>query len=94
MRARKIDDNQKEIVAMLRMCGFSVAITSGLGKGFPDIICGARGQNFLFEIKDGEKCKSKQKLTPDEKEFHDKWRGQITVISNIDEALEYLRKRV
>lgn len=85
MRARKIDDNQTLIVKQLRRCGVSVAVTSMVGKGFPDLIVGVRGKNYLIELKDGSKIPSKKKLTPDEKEFHDAWRGQVNKAESFDE---------
>jgi len=48
-RAARVDANQKEIVTMLRRMGYSVAVTSDCGKGFPDIVVGRSGKNYLFE---------------------------------------------
>ena len=87
MRIRaKVDSNQKKIVTALRRCGFSVLHLHQLGKGAPDILVGAKGRNFLFEIKDGEKAKSQQKLTPDEEIFFNEWRGQVNLIKSFDEV--------
>lgn len=88
--AKKVDANQSQIVAALRKCGASVAITSNLGRGFPDIVVGFGGQNFLVEIKDGAKTESAQKLTPDEESWHEGWRGQVAIIRNIQEAINLL----
>lgn len=87
MRGNRTDRNQTEIVAALRRIGCSVAITSALGDGFPDIVVGFKGRNFLMEIKDGTKVPSKRKLTPDEVKFHDNWRGEISVVESVDDAL-------
>lgn len=91
-RAARIDANQNEIVTMLRKMGYSVAITSDCGKGFPDIVVGRSGINFLFEIKDGNKVPSAQKLTPAEQQFADRWKGQYDVITCLDDAIKILRK--
>lgn len=91
-RAAKIDDNQKTLVQHLRRCGFSVAVTSALGKGFPDIVVGSSGRNYLFEIKDPAKCPARRRLTEDEAEFKTKWRGQYDVIETIDDALRIIDK--
>jgi len=48
---------------------------------------GYRGKNYLFEIKDGSKPPSKQKLTPDEQEWHDGWLGYVRVVHNAGEAV-------
>lgn len=89
-RAAKVDENQKELVSQLRHHGCSVAVTSGVGVGFPDIVVGYKGQNFLFEVKDPAKPPSARKLTNDQEEFHWKWRGQIDVIETADEAIEIM----
>jgi hypothetical protein len=89
--ARRIDANQNEIVKTLRQIpGVSVAITSALGNGFPDLVVGFRGRNFLLEIKDGQKKPSQQQLTPEEAAWHLQWRGKVSVVKNIDEAIRAL----
>jgi Holliday junction resolvase len=90
-RAARVDANQNEIVTMLRKMGYSVAITSDCGKGFPDIVVGRSGKNYLFEIKDGNKVPSKQKLTDLEQQFADTWKGQYNVITCLDDAIKILR---
>ena len=94
-RAAKIDDNQPEIVRFLHSFpGVSVYITSSLGRGFPDLVVSYAGRNDLWEIKDGQKPKSAQKLTPAEWEFFEKWTGPVAVIRSVDDAqkrLDWLR---
>lgn len=91
-RKARVDDNQADIVKALRKIpGVSVAVTSQLGKGFPDLVVSHNGVNYLVEIKDGKKPKHQQKLTEDEKEFHESWTGQITVCSSLDEILKLLK---
>ncbi len=88
MRAKRIDDNQNQIVKLLRKIpGVSVAVTSSLGQGFPDLVVGYNLSNFLIEVKDENKTPSKRKLTPDEQDFHDNWTGQVCVCKNLDEIL-------
>jgi hypothetical protein len=90
-RAAKIDSNQNEIVEALRKIpNLTVAITSAVGKGYPDLNIGYKGKNYLIEIKDGNKPKSQQKLTPDEEKWHRNWNGQVATCSSIDEILELL----
>jgi Holliday junction resolvase len=86
----RIDTNQPEIVQALRDIGASVAITSMIGAGFPDIVVGYRGVNYLIEIKDGAKPPSKRQLTFDEQKFHDLWRGTVIVVNSVDEALKVI----
>jgi Holliday junction resolvase len=91
MRVRgRIDDNQKEVVSQLRKLGVSVAITSMLGKGFPDLVLGHQNKNYLIELKDGSKTKSRKTLTEDEEKFFNDWRGSVCKCENIDEILKYI----
>jgi hypothetical protein len=89
-RAARIDANQNEITEAFRKMGATVAITSSLGKGFPDLTIGYKGLNILIEVKDGTKPPSHQKLTPDETEFHSTWRGNVVTINSIDGAIKLL----
>ena len=90
-RAAKVDDNQKMIVSQLRKIGCSVSVTSMIGKGFPDICVGWKGKNYLFEIKDGCKVKSKKTLTDHEQKFFDDWRGQVNKCESLEEICEILQ---
>lgn len=86
-RAARIDGNQKKLVKQCRKAGMTVAHTHMIGKGFPDIVVGYRGRNELIEIKDPDKPPSKKKLTPDEVEWHNNWRGSVHVCETIDDVL-------
>lgn len=85
-RAR-IDDNQTKIVEALRSIGATVQSLAGVGKGCPDLVVGFRSVNYLMEIKDGAKVPSARKLTPDEAEWHDLWRGEVYVVKSVTQAL-------
>ena len=90
-RAARIDANQPEIVQQLRSVpGVKVCITSQVGGGFPDIIIGYHGANYLIELKDSNKPPSKRKLTPAEKKWHKMWSGygQIATCITFEECLE------
>lgn len=91
LRAR-IDSNQPEIVKGLRDTGHSVAVTSAVGKGFPDIIVGRNGHTLPMEIKDESKPPSKRKLTKDERRWFEGWKGSAVVVNNLDEAIEAMNK--
>lgn len=91
-RAARIDANQNEIVAGLRAAGYSVCILSAVGKGVPDIMVGANGVNYLFEIKDGSKPKSARRLTVDESKWHEAWKGTVCVVESLSEALSHLKQ--
>ena len=86
----RVDANQKEIVQQLRKRGISVLHTHQLGKGAPDIVIGYMNQNYLIEIKDGNKSKSQQKLTHDELEFASKWGGNYAVCNSLEQILQLI----
>lgn len=81
--AHKVDINQKAIVHALRKAGLSVAITSSIGDGFPDLVVGRAGTTYLLEVK-----QDKGDLTPDERKFVDAWRGHYAIVRNVSEAYE------
>lgn len=91
---KRTDSNQKKIMDMCRSIPtLSVFSTHTIGKGFPDIIIGYRGKNYLFEIKDGEKPKSATKLTEAEREFHRRWNGHVAIAYSFDDILNALNIR-
>lgn len=69
---KRVDKNQSKVVRQLREMGFSVRLTYTVGKGFPDFVIGMCGVNYLVELKS-----EGGKLTSDEQEFFDNWKGQI-----------------
>ena len=82
---RRVDANQREIVAALRQIGASVCITSSLGGGFPDLAVGWRGRTYLMEVK-----VPPVSLTTNEEGFQLAWRGQVAIVTNVEEALEVI----
>jgi hypothetical protein len=48
------------------------------------------GANLLLELKDGEQVASKQKLTKDEVEWHENWKGQLAIINSPEAAVELI----
>jgi len=58
----------------LRTIGATVLDLSQVGFGCPDILVGFRRRNFLVEIKNPD---TYGKLSDDQNEFHDAWRGEI-----------------
>ena len=86
-RAARVDANQTEIVAALRGAGATVEHLHAVGSGCPDLLVGHRAVNHLLEVKDGSKPPSKQKLTPDQIEWHRDWRGKVVTVNSIEQAL-------
>lgn len=87
MMPKRVDANQREIVNALRDQGLSVLVMSTLGKGAPDIAVGFKGKTYFFEIKDGAKPPSKQRLTPHEEIFFREWKGHIGILRSLNDAL-------
>lgn len=84
-RAAKTDRNQAEIVEALRAVGATVQLLHTVGNGCPDVVCGYRGKNYLFEIKDGER--NRNRLTLDEQLWIETWEGQVEVVCDPSDAL-------
>lgn len=86
------DLNQASLVKAIRGLPqeFTVHVTSGLGRGFPDlVIAGPRitggYETILGEVKGGPKYK----LTEDEEKFHANWRGTILILWEVNQVLRY-----
>ena len=79
---KRVDDNQSKVVKALRDLGATVQHLHAVGKGCPDIVVGFKGKNLLLEIKDGDK----KVLTPDQANWHRLWKGQVNVVTSIDDA--------
>lgn len=85
--ARKVDDNQADIVAALRAVGQQVVLMHAVGGGFPDIIACRNGRAHFIEIKS-----AKGRLTPAQKVFFAEWQGpEIRIVRSVDEAIGVVR---
>lgn len=89
-RAARVDVNQPSIVDDLRAAGVSVQPLHGVGMGCPDLLCGWRGANFVFEVKDPDKPPSGRKLTEWQEVWHVNWSGQVDVIHSAEDALQIM----
>jgi hypothetical protein len=75
-------------VKALRKVGCKVSDTSGVGRGFPDLVVRATKGDIwrtprilLMEVKT-----AKGKLTPDQEQFIADW-PEVVVVRSVDEAL-------
>jgi Holliday junction resolvase len=85
--AKRVDKNQKAIVDEFRRLGFSVYITSHVGRGFPDIMVGmGNTHTILVEIKSTDKAK----FTDAQSEFMSKWTGGPVVRIDSIEGVQRL----
>ena len=94
--AKRVDSNQKEVVAELRkyLPEATVRDLSGAGFGIPDLLIGWQGINFLFEIKDPEKPMSARSLTGAQEKFHCEWQGQVHIAHSATEICAHIARHV
>jgi hypothetical protein len=91
-RAAKIDANHTQVVEALRAAGATVQSLAAVGQGVPDLLVGIAGRTLLIEVKDGQKAKSRQALTPDQLAWHGAWRGgMLCVVDGPEAALRALK---
>ena len=85
--AKRVDKNQSAIVEEFRKLGFSVYITSHVGRGHPDIMVGyGNTHTILVEIKSSEKSK----FTEAQTEFMQNWKGGPVVRIDSIEGVQRL----
>lgn len=91
--AARVDANHSEIVATFRKLGCSVLDLSRVGKGCPDLLIGLPWSrlNILVEVKDGTKSPSRRRLTKDEVNFFDEWKGQVALVESVDDVIDLIK---
>ena len=91
MRAKRVDQNQKDVVKVLRSMGVSVFHLHEVGKGCPDLLCGFNGQTYLIEVKKDAKAS----FTPAQVEFQGSWKGSPVIrINSVEEAIAFVNNMV
>lgn len=87
--ARKVDDNQPEVVKALRAAGVKVdPRLSRIGSGMLDLLCGYHGVFSIVEVKDGSKPPSERRLTEAEADWIKEWTGfPVYVVESGPEAV-------
>ena len=93
---KRVDDNHAEVKLALMSAGANVDDISAIGGGVPDLLVGfvRNGQKCFafFEVKDGKKFKSQQKLTPAQERWHEKYRGwPVCTVDSAEAALRHLK---
>lgn len=77
--AKRIDANQREIINAFEQMGCQVWII-----GEPvDLLVNISGDNWLVEVKDGNKSKSAQKKTAQQERFFSDWGGRKALINDV-----------
>lgn len=89
----KVDESQNGIVIALREIGASVEIASAIGQGFPDLIVGYKGQNFLLEVKNPVTSGRQSKLNDRQIEWHNTWKGSSYVVRTPEEAIQVITQQ-
>lgn len=81
-RYKNIDQNQPEIVELLRFCGYEVTLLSANGGGVPDLLVAIGFLNVLFEVKMPGK-----KLNEEQVKWWAKWSGEKYIVFSRSDAL-------
>lgn len=81
--ANRRDANEPDIIKALEAIGCTVEPMDKV-----DLVVGYRGQNYLLEVKDGNKSPSRRELTKAQVRLRERWNGQYSVVTNVDEALD------
>lgn len=88
----KPDNNQNTIVAQLRKLGYSVE------PGHHDILVGANGKTYWYEIKDPSVISPKtgqprpSSITASERKRLDNWRGHYKLVWTLEQILEEINE--
>lgn len=90
--AAKVDANHRAVVDAFEQLGCNVLDLAAVGKGCPDLLVLCRSRLGLVEIKDGDKVKSAQKLTPQQVAFHERWQSApLFIVRTLDDVGEVVR---
>ena len=87
---RRVDENQKAIVAALKKIGACVIDLSGTGGGVMDLLVIYRSRVLMVEVKNPAKPKADQALTPAQIRVHAEIGGaggEVHIVRTIDEAI-------
>ena len=81
--AARRDTTHAEVRDGLRQAGFSVFDAGGVGGDFPDLVVGAHGHTFMFEVKSPN-----GKASDGQARFAAGWRGgPVSVVYTLEQAL-------
>ncbi len=92
--AAKIDNNQKEIVKLLRQIPGVTVQT-----GHDDILVGNKGRTFWYEIKDksvfskktGKLLITKKQTQRNQTKLKENWKGHYRIVSSFDEIFKEIQ---
>ena len=90
MRAKRVDQNQKDVVKALRDSGAYVFHLHEVGQGCPDLLVGINNQTYLVEVK-----MPKGKFTDAQIKFMAEWTGSPVIrINSAEEAIAFVKNMV
>lgn len=92
MTRKRVDANQSAIFKIFRQMGCTVLNLSNVGGCADALVAITPIRQPLVELKDGSKPPSQRKLTPAEAKFHSKWKGELYIINNEDEAIALVNR--
>lgn len=90
----RTDANHTQIVKTFREMGCSVQSLASIGGGCPDLMVGRCSKMVLVEVKDGAKSPSQRRLTPDEEQWHFKWKSEVHIITSVEEAIKLVNEQL
>ena len=92
--AKRVDGNHREVVDGLRasLPEATVFDASGAGRGFPDLVVGWKGRNWLFEVKDGSRVPSRRRLTTAQQGWQLGWQGQVAIVHSAADILAVMAR--
>ena len=86
--AKRVDENQNQIIHTFIALGASVLNLSRVGQGCPDILVGYKKHSVLCEIKRNEKSA----YTEPQIKFMQNWRGgPVNRIDSVDAAIRLIK---
>jgi len=86
--AKRVDENQKQLIHTFIALGASVLNLSRVGQGCPDLLIGYKNKSVLVEIKKD----SKSTFTEPQIKFMQEWRGgAVSRIDSVDAAIRLIK---
>ena len=85
-----VDKNQNEIIKAFEQCGCSVLNCARIGSGFPDLVVGFQGNNYLVEVKNPANSYGKKGLNSNQIEWANNWPSPVLVARTLDDVVRFV----
>ncbi len=86
-----VDKNQAALVVVFEQLGCSVLNCVRVGSGFPDLIIGYRGHDYLVEVKNPTNAYGKRGLNGNQKRWSDTWPSPVFVVRTEDDVIKLVK---